>query len=955
MLHFRLPAFVLIVAALQMTALAAADPVRDGLEKAKTTRTEERARAKTTLVASIDVFIKAAAGAGDLEGLKVLTAQKDALVTAGVLPNLAVLKDPVAQYTQALRKADGELVAAYETAIQSYANAQKNTEADALRRERQQLLNGGAAPADSPEAFALILDRAKADYQSTINDARKVYVQTIVARVEVATRNGDLAAVTRFKAAQSAAEADQPLAADMNDGTVLGARMKFNNAIQSANLRLAQAYREAIRGLTRANKIDQATATQAEFNATGLTGVTAGANAANATNNNAVGDFSTNLGRTLPPFLGASGAFGVDKDGGIVPVPGCTISTHGSDYFTKDFIFELTFNVPKENKSIFVGIGDFSDKASLRVGIYDDGGAGRHAHLAIGEEWGKKMGRIHVGEDIVVRLERHDGPITASIGAYVQGKFVPEMSQTVADPKKQMPEMSERRGKLFFHGTTRYLRVRIATGGAAKPDAVADPAGAIGGPMGVVKFGNNGNPAGNAAGPVVAKPAVNDAAKGLYTLASSKLPPGFTATGTFTATTEGLVPAEGCKIVSTADDYFSKDFRFDVSLQVPPKAGWLEVGIGDTTQEGSFRFSIRQDHGKTPFAALCQGDEWGKEVGKIRGVNQPYVLRIEHIGQSLTFSAGQMRNGVFDAEVTQTVSDPHKAVKAFSDRRAKLFFGGPTEWTSLQLLTGAAVAAAKPVPATPAVVPVIPKPPVTPPAVVVTPPAVAPNTQKTTQPAATAGIETRTPAAASQVPAKIPAEDLIAVGSLETKKLPTLHAVPGIVTFNIPVAAKAWTGGNGVALSAGKSWERVGTIWFCNNLACRPNGAAFIHPLADGQIAIAVYQSGIGYRNEGTWSVKKGAYSPLPLTEEGKTVFPLRGDKHTVRSEMAPDGTSKVYVDGVLAATAKFRTAKPLDLGNGLVAANVPPKLARGQAAVIVDHGDKANAVAGDVSLFPAK
>jgi hypothetical protein len=945
-----------------MTFAAAPDPIRDGLEKAKATRADDRAKARTALVSSIDALIKSAGAAGDLDRLKTLTAQKDALVGNGVLPNLPSLKEPVAQYTLTLRKADGELVAAYEVAIQAYSDAQKSAEADTLRKERQQLLSSGPTALDSPEAFALVLDRAKADYQSAINDGRKAYVQVIAARVESATRTGDLNAVTRFKVAQSAAEADQPLPEGLNDATIIGARVRFNNTIQTANLKLAQTYRDTIRGLTRGNRIDQATAVQAEFDATGLNGAAAGNTGARTTGGGVTADNNNNLARTLPAYLAATGTFGVEKEGGIKLADNCTISTNAADYLSKDFIFDVTVAVPKENHGITVGIGDFSHKGSLRITIYEDGGWGRLAHLAIGEEWGKKLGKVHVGETIVVRIERHDGPITASVGSITQGKFVAEMSQTVADPKKAMPEMSERRAKLFFSGGARFTRVRLATGAAAKTDAVADASATSGPGMGIVKIGS-GN--GAAVGPA-ATPVVNDPTKGYYKLNTVKLPPGFTASDTFNVTAAGLVPSEHCKIVTTAEDYFAKDFRFDVALQVPPNVGWLEVGVGDTTQEGSFRFSIRQDHGDRAFAALCQGDQWGKEVGKIRGVGEQYILRIEHLGPTLTFSAGQMRNGVFEAETSQTISNPPKAAKGFSERRAKLYFTGPTTWVSMQLLTGPAATAAMTssnVPATPAVL--VPKPPVALPAIGTTttpkvnspavPPPVTPAAQNT-NPAGTApAIAGNPPAGAAAIPAKFPANSLVAVGTLETKKSPIGKDIPGRLVFTAPNHDKSWKGANGLAIPAGASWEKTGTAWICEDLRFKPRGATFIHPFGEGHVQIHIGEDGVAMSNNGIWNTYK-EFVRQPIMPSSKIKFPVDKDKkYSARSELLPDGTCKIYIDGELVVTTHVTTAKPLQFGDAYKGVDLPATLKKGYAAVIVDQGFRFNSVAGELSFYPAK
>jgi hypothetical protein len=788
MLTNRLARVAFILASLPLavaSAAAAPDTIRDGLEKAKAARVDERAKAKSAFIASIDALIKAAGSAGDLDGLKTLTAQKDAFASTGVLPNLPSLKDAAGQYTQALRKADGGLVAAYEVAIQGYTDAQKTAEADALRRERQQLLNGAAAPADSPEAFALILDRAKADYQTTINDGRKAYVQSIASRADAAARSGDLNAVTRFKAAQAAAEADQPLPEGMNDATVIGARVRFNNTIQGANVRLAQVYRDTIRGLTRANKIDQATAVQSEFDATGLSGAPAGNTGAARATGGANADNRNNLARTLPAYLVATGPFGAEKEGGIKPADKCVIATNASDYLSKDFIFDVSVVVPKENHGITVGIGDFSHKGSLRIAIYEDGGWGRLAHLAIGEEWGKKMGKIHTGETIVVRIERHDGPITASIGAITDGKFVAEFSQTIADPKKAMPELSERRAKLFFTGEARFTQVRLATGAAAKDDAGAS---AVVGPgMGIAK----------------------------------------------------ITPSKISAVGST-----------------PAPAVAPEV--------------------KPP------------EVAVTPPVTPPVVT----------------------PPVLPPVTPP--------------MIGKPT-----------------------------PPKATTPPA---TPPAVAPATKTTTPPTATppannpdlAGI-------AAAIPARIAAADLIEVGTLESKKAPIGKDLPGRLVFTAPPHDKTWKGANGVAIPAGSAWEKVGTVWICDELHIKPRGATFIHPFGDGQVQIHIGEDGIAMSTNGKWDTYK-EFTKQPLLTSAKITLPLsREKKYRTRTEVRPDGTSNVYIDGEMVMSTRVTTAKPLQFGQGYQGANLPAALKKGYAAVIIDQSWRFDSLAADLSLYPAK
>ncbi len=141
------------------------------------------------------------------------------------------------------------------------------------------------------------------------------------------------------------------------------------------------------------------------------------------------------LTRSLPLYLTASGPFSADKDG-IRLAQDANIQTRAGDFLDKDFIFDVYLTVPKEyDKDVSVGIGDTTDKNSIRILIHQDGGWGRRAFLTLCTQWGENFGDIHEGEAYVLRLERHAGPITASVGSIENGQFVAEMSQTVSDPK----------------------------------------------------------------------------------------------------------------------------------------------------------------------------------------------------------------------------------------------------------------------------------------------------------------------------------------------------------------------------------------------------------------------------------------------------------------------------------------------------------------------------------------
>ncbi len=457
MLTFRAIAPVIACAVLTSgwASAASADAVKDQLDKAKALRTEDRAKARTTLIQAIDVQIKTAGSAGDLDTLKILTTQKDDFLTAGIVPNIPALKEPVAQYTQSLRKADGALVAAYETAIEAYTSESKADAAAVVRNDRCALLDGTSESSSpgSPEAVGLVLELARSDYQQAVGDAKKTLLQAIDARINTATNAGDLKAVTKLEAARAAADSDAPLPEGFNDVAVLSAESRYGLTVQAANQKLANAYREAVRNYTRARAIDKAEAVQAELDAIGLNAAPSAGTGSGAGPST---DASYKLTRSIPSILEATGAFSAEK-GGIRPARGAVVATRSADFLSKDFVFDVYVQVPKEDEAVTVGIGDTTEKGSLRVVIRDEGGWGRRAVLTH-RDWGVNMGDIHTPELYVVRFERHGGPITSSVGSIFDGKFTPDMSQTVSDVQGNVARRLGETCAVIFLGIGRFQR-----------------------------------------------------------------------------------------------------------------------------------------------------------------------------------------------------------------------------------------------------------------------------------------------------------------------------------------------------------------------------------------------------------------------------------------------------------------------------------------------------------------
>ena len=666
------------VAGLHATALAANDP----LQTAKAQRTQEHAKAKTDLVQAMDKQIKDAGSAGNLDLLKTLTSQKDAFETTGILPDAAPLKDAVAAYTQAMHKADGELVAAYETAI----NSATPDQAMVLRKERRELLEGASdkPAADSPEAVGVLLDRARTQYTQEVTDAKKVYLHAFDVRIDTVSSSGDLNAVEKLQAARTAADSDSELPEGFTDSAINSARATYQRTVQTCNQKLAQSYREAVRNFTRLKAIDKAQAAQAEFEATGLSNMQTGAvpSAGNS------GGGMSRLPHALPSYLTASGGYAAEKEG-IRPAQKCVISTKATDLLTKDFLFDLSVHVPKENEEIIAGLGDGTDRGSIRIRIREDGGWGRRASLCHGDEWGETIGDIHKDEIYVIRFERHGGPITVSVGSIANGKFTADMTQTLSDPKELVPGLSEKRSAIFFEGDAVFCSSRLLIGANAAVSDAAGGGGHVASAFEPVQFSTAG-----AAPAATAAPA---AEAGVYKLASDKLPEGFVATGTYGVRGGGLVPFNDKTFIQTKEGGFlSKDFVFETSVNIPVKPHAVEVGIGDGTVKGSLRLVVRTDGNWGLRAFLCQpGDEWGKKIADLHG-DGPRILRLEKHGEVITATVGNESNGKFTEEATQTLTDLKSTAKEVTDRHAHLFFTGEEVWSQLKLHTGPAAAGEAP-------------------------------------------------------------------------------------------------------------------------------------------------------------------------------------------------------------------------------------------------------------------
>lgn len=98
---------------------------------------EERLNAeKTKVLERFDHLIEEATGAGELDEVKVLQAQKRAFLEHGSVPDYAGIVRTARSFRQARDRERRQLIEAYDAAIREYTRAQKIQEAEDVRTER---------------------------------------------------------------------------------------------------------------------------------------------------------------------------------------------------------------------------------------------------------------------------------------------------------------------------------------------------------------------------------------------------------------------------------------------------------------------------------------------------------------------------------------------------------------------------------------------------------------------------------------------------------------------------------------------------------------------------------------------------------------------------------------------------------------------------------------------------
>jgi hypothetical protein len=336
-------------------------------------------------------------------------------------------------------------------------------------------LNTVAAKDDSVPAEGNVrarLEGAKSDYTSSISDSRKALSGAVDSRLNAAIDAGDLKTVQALQAAKSTLDSGGAIPADVKDSAIIAAKAHYAQSIESANTRLADAYRDAVRDYTRARQLTEAQATQAEFGATGL----AGAAASSSDQGARIYDLTVGL----PPFLEAGPPYSIEKDG--IRPSDKYLRTHQADLINHDFTFDVWFIEERpERTTAWFGFGEglrnAGGKPASSLAMHINGIEQSNWPLALhcDQHGDEELGKMPDTGVYMVRIQKAGNAVTLAIGTDQNGTFKPDMSRRIDDIHQFAPFLHDHNSHLFFGGNALFKQVRLVVN-AAPADLAASAA-----------------------------------------------------------------------------------------------------------------------------------------------------------------------------------------------------------------------------------------------------------------------------------------------------------------------------------------------------------------------------------------------------------------------------------------------------------------------------------------------
>jgi len=248
------------------------DPIGAELDRLKGLYAEAVNREKTTVDAAFEAAIKAAATAGDLDTVEVLTAERKAFSTGGKLPASQSMGEAIRAYRRKKMHFNSTMLLAYDKAVKQYTQQLKIEEATQVREQSRAFAEAAnsefARPPSEPKQTVDLtskkLDVAKDRQTEAYEAARKEMIEAFDREIRALAARGDLDGFQSVQALKALFEKEDDIS-QPKGGPLQRAKQRYDQQLAAASDQLAAAYRSAIREYTKSGRSEQAQALEDEL------------------------------------------------------------------------------------------------------------------------------------------------------------------------------------------------------------------------------------------------------------------------------------------------------------------------------------------------------------------------------------------------------------------------------------------------------------------------------------------------------------------------------------------------------------------------------------------------------------------------------------------------------------------------------------------------------------------
>ena len=356
------------------------------------------------------------------------------------------------------------------------------------------------------------------------------------------------------------------------------------------------------------------------------------------------------------------------------------IFTKYSGYINHDFDFDVLVSLVGDPSAVCkIGMGDGKAGSSLVLMLGTPAPSFHKGlvQLANNVGGGDKLGNVQAAGTHLLRLRKRGVRLQVVVDVNNDGPGDGDIQQTVTNVPTVAANINAKNAKLFFGGAGVFhsVRLNLAPPKISFPDAVA---------------GKTDQPStgGKPAKKPGSRPAKTTSGRTRTTSGSGREKPlrpskwlaVFQPTGDIIPTADGVKMRNRIRglVVSKQAGYLGRDFVYEVVLTIPSNpAGVVNIGIGDGKSESTALIMMGNPSpsfhkGLVQVGNNIRGGEklgYAEHKGKRR-------LRIEKVGDRITFSLDITMDGQSDDDISKTIDNVRKFAPKLSPRNSYLFFGG---------------------------------------------------------------------------------------------------------------------------------------------------------------------------------------------------------------------------------------------------------------------------------------